>query len=44
VLFLTNGKATFRERYEDVRADVTLPANTFDPRAWSAGPHWTTVR
>jgi hypothetical protein len=44
VLFLTNGKATFRERYEDVRADVTLPASTFDPRAWSSTPHWTTIR
>lgn len=44
VLFLTNGKATFRERYEDVRADVTLPDATFDPRAWSTSPHWTTIR
>lgn len=44
VLFLTNGKPTFRERYEDVRADVTLPGSTFDPRAWSSTPHWTTIR
>jgi hypothetical protein len=40
VVFLTDGKPTFLERYEDVRADVALPDGTFNPHAWTSVPHW----
>lgn len=40
VVFLTDGKPTFIERYEDVRADVALADEMFNPRTWSAVPHW----
>ena len=40
VVFLTNGKPTFVERYEDVRADPPLSDALFDPRAWATAPHW----
>jgi hypothetical protein len=40
VVFLTDGKPTFLERYEDVRADVDLPEEMFNPRTWTAVPHW----
>ena len=44
VVFLTDGKRTFLERYEDIRADVELPDDTFNPRAWTAVPHWHGAR
>ena len=44
VVFLTNGKPTFVERYEDVRADVDLPEEMFNPRTWNAVPHWRTAK
>ena len=40
VVFLTDGKHTFVERYEDVRADVDLADEMFNPRTWNAVPHW----
>jgi hypothetical protein len=39
-----NGVRTLLERYEDVRADVTLSEALFDPRRWSAAPHWAKGR
>lgn len=44
VRFLTAGRETFLERYEDVRADVALDDRLFDPRQWSAAPHWRVAR
>ncbi|HEX8850701.1 MAG TPA: hypothetical protein VF761_14320 [Gemmatimonadaceae bacterium] len=44
VVFLTDGKPTFIERYEDVRVDPQLNDALFDPRAWNAVPHWHTAR
>ena len=40
VVFLTDGKPTFIERYEDVKVDAALADDVFNPRAWSAVPHW----
>ena len=40
VVFLTDGKPNFIERYEDLRVDAPLPDATFDPRAWNTVPHW----
>lgn len=40
VVFLTDGKPTFVERYEDIHFDVNLAEDTFNPRAWNAVPHW----
>jgi hypothetical protein len=39
-VFLTDGKPTFVERYEDIHFDVELAEDTFNPRAWNAVPHW----
>ena len=44
VRFLTADRETFLERYEDVRADVALDDRLFDPRQWSAAPHWRVAR
>jgi hypothetical protein len=44
VVFLTDGKRTFVERYEDIHFDVDLAEDTFNPRAWSAVPHWHGAR
>ena len=44
VVFLTDGKPTFIERYEDIRVDPQLNDALFDPRAWNAVPHWHTAR
>ena len=44
VRFLTAGRETFLEQYEDVRADVALDDRLFDPRQWSAAPHWRVAR
>jgi hypothetical protein len=43
VVFLTDGKRTFVERYEELRADVELADDTFNPRAWNTVPHWRTT-
>ncbi|NUO63928.1 MAG: hypothetical protein HOQ11_11385 [Gemmatimonadaceae bacterium] len=43
VVFLTDGKPTFTERYEDIRVDPVLNDALFDPRAWNAVPHWHTT-
>jgi hypothetical protein len=43
VLFLTDGKPTFMERYEDIRVDPPLADALFDPRAWAVAPHWRTT-
>ena len=43
VVFLTDGKPTFMERYEDIRVDPSLADALFDPRAWAVAPHWRTT-
>lgn len=43
VVFLTDGKRTFVERYVELRADVELADDTFNPRAWNSVPHWRTT-
>jgi hypothetical protein len=43
VVFLTDGKRTFDERYEELRADVELADDTINPRAWNTVPHWRTT-
>ena len=40
VVFLTDGKPTFIERYEEIRTDVALPDDMFNPRTWSSVPPW----
>lgn len=40
VLALTNGRRSLMERYADVRADVPLSDDVFEPRQWSATRHW----
>ena len=40
VLFYRNGVVVTREEYSDMRADVPLPANLFDPKY--AQPEWVT--
>jgi hypothetical protein len=44
VRFLTAGRETFLERYEDVQPNVALDDRLFDPRQWSAAPHWRAAR
>ncbi|HEX2780118.1 MAG TPA: hypothetical protein VHM30_11495 [Gemmatimonadaceae bacterium] len=44
VVFLTDGKPTFVERYEDIRVDPPLNDALFDPRAWNVVPTWRTTR
>ena len=44
VRFLTAGRETFLERYEDIRPDVPLDDRLFDPRQWNAAPHWRAAR
>ncbi|NUR20549.1 MAG: hypothetical protein HOQ12_13525 [Gemmatimonadaceae bacterium] len=44
VVFLTDGKPTFIERYEDIRVDPQLADALFDPRAWNTVPPWRTAR
>ena len=44
VVFLTDGKPTFIERYEDIRVDPPLDDAVFDPRAWSSATYWRTTR
>lgn len=34
------GKRILLEEYEDVRVDPTVSEMLFDPRRWSAAPHW----
>ncbi len=36
-----NGVLVQEERYRAIRADVVLPAGTFDPRSWSSVAWWT---
>ncbi len=36
-----NGVLVQEERYRAIRADVALPAGTFDPRSWSSVAWWT---
>lgn len=44
VVFLTDGKPTFLERYEELAFDVNLPDDTFNPHAWTTVPHWHGAR
>lgn len=44
VVFLSDGKPNFIERYEDIRVDPPLADAIFDPRAWNVAPHWRTKR
>jgi len=36
----TGGKRTLLEEYADIRVDPTVSDQLFDPRKWSAAPHW----
>jgi len=38
---LVNGKRRILEQYTDLRANVPLSDELFDPKAWSSAPHWT---
>ena len=40
VVFLSDGKPNFIERYEEIRADVALSDTAFNPRAWNVAAHW----
>ena len=40
VVALTNGRRTVTERYADLRTDVPLADDVFEPSQWSATRHW----
>ena len=40
---LVNGKRRILEQYSDLRPNVTLSDDLFDPRAWSSAAHWASV-
>ena len=40
---LVNGKRRILEQYSDLRPNVTLNDDLFDPRAWSSAVHWASV-
>ena len=37
---IVNGKRTLLEEYTEVRTDVALLPELFDPRQWAVVPHW----
>jgi hypothetical protein len=43
VAHLVNGKRRILEQYSDVRANVVLSDELFDPRTWSSAAHWASV-
>ena len=40
VIFMVDGKTTTTEAYSEMRADVELDSNLFDPEKWSTAKHW----
>ena len=36
-----NGKRTLLEEYSDVKTDVTLSPDLFDPSQWNTVVHWS---
>jgi hypothetical protein len=40
VIFMVDGKTTTTEAYSEMRADIELDSNLFDPEKWSAAKHW----
>ena len=38
---IVNGKRTLLEEYTDVRTDVSLKPELFDPQQWASVAHWT---
>lgn len=38
------GKRTLLEEYSDVKTDVSLSANLFDPKQWGTAPHWIAAK
>jgi hypothetical protein len=43
IVQLVNGKRRILEQYSDVRPNVTLSDELFEPRAWASAAHWATV-
>jgi hypothetical protein len=40
VIFMIDGKTTTTEAYSEMRADVELDQNLFDPEKWGTAKHW----
>ena len=40
---LVNGKRRIVEQFSDVRPNVTLSSDLFDPRTWASAAHWASV-
>jgi hypothetical protein len=40
VVQLVNGKRRLMEQYSNVRTDVSLSPDLFDPAKWATAPHW----
>lgn len=43
IIQLVNGKRRIVEQYSDLRPNVTLSDELFDPRAWSSAAHWASI-
>jgi hypothetical protein len=44
VVQLVNGKRRLREQYSNVKTDVPLSPDLFDPTKWATAPHWVAGR
>lgn len=44
VVQLVNGKRRLMEQYSNVKTDVPLSADLFDPAKWATAPHWMAGR
>ena len=42
IVQLVNGKRRIVEQYSDLRPNVSLSDDLFDPKSWSSAAHWTT--
>jgi outer membrane lipoprotein-sorting protein len=40
VIFMLDGKTTTTESYSEIKADVKLDAEIFDPEKWTTAKHW----
>jgi outer membrane lipoprotein-sorting protein len=40
VIFMVNGKVATTEEYSDIRGNVPLDKNLFDPQQWTTATHW----
>ena len=40
VIFMMDGKTTTTEAYSEIRANVKLDDNLFDPQKWATASHW----